>query len=119
MSIKSFTNLIVWQKSHALIIDLYKKLQGFPKEELYGLTSQMKRCSVSVSSNIAEGFVRKSKKEKINFYCIALGSITELQNQLLLARDLTFISKEVFNKFAGDTIEISKMLNTLIKRVSE
>ena len=119
MSIKSFTNLIVWQKSHALIIGLYSKLQLFPKEEIYGLTSQMKRCSVSVSSNIAEGFVRKSKREKVNFYYIALGSITELQNQLLIARDLKFITNEVFKKLANDTIEISKMLNTLIKRVSE
>lgn len=78
MKIQSFTDLIAWQKTHQFIIDLYKVFGTFPKEEIYGLTSQMKRAVISISSNIAEGFSRKSAKEKIQFYYIALGSLTEL-----------------------------------------
>ena len=92
MSIKSFTDLIVWQKEHALVLEIYKITSFFPKEELYGLTSQIKRAIISVTSNIAEGFVRHSKKEKVQFYYVSLGSITEVQNHLIIARDLHFIT---------------------------
>jgi len=92
MSIKSFTDLIVWQKGHALVLEIYKITSFFPKEELYGLTSQIKRAIISVTSNIAEGFVRHSKKEKVQFYYVSLGSITEVQNHLIIARDLHFIT---------------------------
>ena len=92
MSIKTFTDLIVWQKGHALVLEIYKITSFFPKEELYGLTSQIKRAIISVTSNIAEGFVRYSKKEKVQFYYVSLGSITEVQNHLIIARDLHFIT---------------------------
>ena len=92
MSIKSFTDLIVWQKGHVLVLEIYKITSFFPKEELYGLTSQIKRAIISVTSNIAEGFVRHSKKEKVQFYYVSLGSITEVQNHLIIARDLHFIT---------------------------
>ena len=92
MSIKTFTDLIVWQKGHALVLEIYKITSFFPKEELYGLTSQIKRAIISVTSNIAEGFVRHSKKEKVQFYYVSLGSITEVQNHLIIARDLHFIT---------------------------
>ena len=90
--IKSFTDLIVWQKGHALVLEIYKITSFFPKEELYGLTSQIKRAIISVTSNLAEGFVRHSKKEKVQFYYVSLGSITEVQNHLIIARDLHFIT---------------------------
>ena len=92
MSIKSFSDLIVWKKGHVLFLEIYKISSFFPKEELYGLTSQIKRAIISVTSNIAEGFVRHSKKEKVQFYYVSLGSITEVQNHLIIARDLHFIT---------------------------
>ena len=76
--IQSFTDLDTWEKGHQLVISIYKKTQLFPREEMFGLTSQMKRCSVSVTSNIAEGFSRQSYKDKIRFYYISKGSLTEL-----------------------------------------
>lgn len=114
MIAKSFTDLIVWQKSHKLILSIYEAVKDFPREEVYGLSSQIKRAAISVSSNIAEGFVRQTKKEKIQFYYIALGSLTELQNQLLIAKDLKFILIKDFNLLAERTIEVSKLINGLI-----
>jgi len=87
----------------------------FPVIEQFGLTNQIRRAGVSITSNIAEGFSRQSYKEKIQFYSIALGSVTEVQNQLLISRDLEYISKEEFKMLAVLTVEINKMLNGLIK----
>lgn len=115
MVAQSFTDLIVWQKAHSFVLSIYKVTNNFPKEELYGLTAQIKRATVSISSNLAEGFVRHSKKEKAQFYYIALGSITEVQNQLLIARDLKFLYKKDFNALATNTIELSKLTNGLIR----
>lgn len=95
---------------------VYKNSKKFPKDELFGLTSQMRRCAVSITSNIAEGFSRNFWKEKLQFYSIALGSITELQNQLLVARDVGYISQEVFYDIAEQTIRVSKLTNGLIKK---
>lgn len=94
MKIQSFTDLTAWQRGHELVIAIYKITKVFPREELYSLVDQMRRCTVSITSNIAEGFSRKSYKEKIQFYSMALGSTTELQNQLLVARDVGYIKKE-------------------------
>src|SRR3989344_5276169 len=88
--IQSFTDLEAWKRGHALTLEIYKITKTFPKEELFGLTSQIRRSALSITSNIAEGFSRKSSKEKIQFYFIALGSTTELQNQLLLSRYIAF-----------------------------
>lgn len=113
--IRSFTDLKAWQEGHELTIWVYKITKKFPKEEMFGLTSQMKRCVVSITSNIAEGFSRRTKKEKIQFYFIALGSVTELQNQLLVAKDIQYISREKFDQIAPKTVKIHKMINGLIK----
>lgn len=118
-TIKSFTDLTAWKKSHQLVLDIYKITQDFPKEEIFGITNQMRRCSVSVTSNIAEGFSRKFKKEKIYFYRISLGSLTELQNQLLIARDVNYLKKETFNKISQKTIECHKLINGLIKSAKD
>jgi len=114
--IRSFTDLVVWKESHKLVLMIYETTKKFPKDELFGLTNQIRRASVSITSNIAEGFSRNSYKEKTQFYAISLGSLTEVQNQLLIARDTGFISKDVFDKIADQTVLISKLCNGLIKK---
>ena len=81
--IKSFTDLNAWKEGHKLVLMIYETTKKFPKEEIFGLTIQLRRCSVSITSNLAEGFSRQSYKEKSYFYSMALGSVTELQNQIL------------------------------------
>lgn len=113
--IKSFTDLIVWQEGHKLVLEIYKMTKVFPKEELYGLVSQMRRAAVSVTSNIAEGFSRRSYKEKTRFYRQGLGSLTELQNQLLISRDLSYIKSSSFDVVVEQMISVHKLFNRLIK----
>jgi len=113
--IKSFTDLTAWQKAHEFVVAIYRETKLFPKEELFGLTSQMRRAAVSITSNIAEGFSRKSHKEKIHFYFIALASLTELQSQILIARDIDFIDTEKTNKLAEKSNNVSKLIRGLIK----
>ncbi len=113
--IKSFTDLHAWQEGHGLVLKIYKLTKTFPAEERFGLTNQIRRCAVSVTSNIAEGFSRKSKNEKSQFLYIALGSVTELQNQLVIARDIEYLNKEEFNMVAEATVVVSKLINGLIK----
>lgn len=114
--IKSFTDLIAWKEGHRLVLAVYKITKQFPKEEQFGLTIQLRRAVVSITSNIAEGFSRYSYKEKSQFYSIALGSLTEVQNQLLIAKDLEYITKEEFNEIATQTVTINKIINGLIKK---
>jgi four helix bundle protein len=113
--IQSFTDLIVWQEAHKLALEIYRITKSFPKEETYSLIDQMKRCSISITSNIAEGFSRQSKKEKIQFYFTSKGSLTELQNQLLLARDVKYLTPESFKLVAEQTVLVHKLLNGFIK----
>lgn len=114
--IKSFTDLNAWKEGHKLVLDIYKITQKFPKEELFGLTNQLRRAAVSLTSNIAEGFSRNSFKERIQFYHVSLGSLTEIQNQLLVARDIGYISEGDFKEIAEDTITVHKIINGLIKK---
>ena len=114
--IKSFTDLKAWQEGHKLVLMIYDITKQFPKEEIFGLTNQLRRAIVSFTSNIAEGFSRQSYKEKVKFYFMALGSLTEVQNQLLIAKDIEYISQKDFNKIAQQTIEVSKITNGLIKK---
>ena len=113
--IKSFTDLNAWKEGHKIVLEVYRITRNFPREEQFGLTIQLRRAAVSFTSNIAEGFSRNSYKEKLQFYFIALGSLTEIQNQLLIAKDLEYISKEAFKKIAEQTITVSKITNGLIK----
>ncbi|MBU1032159.1 four helix bundle protein [Patescibacteria group bacterium] len=115
MSIQSFTDLTAWRRGHELVLEIYKITKNFPREELYSLIDQMRRCAISITSNIAEGFSRKSYKEKIQFYSMALGSTTELQNQVLVAKDVGYITKEKFDSLAFLTVEVHKLINGLIK----
>lgn len=115
--ITSFTDLQTWKVAHQLVIAIYKIIKTFPSEEKYALIDQMRRCALSITSNIAEGFSRQSKKEKVQFYYTAKGSLTELQNQLLLARDIHYVTKESFSIIAQQTIQVSRLLTGLIKSV--
>lgn len=114
--IKSFMDLIAWQEGHKLVLQTYKITKQFPKEEQFGLTNQLRRAAVSVTSNIAEGFSRNFYKEKLQFYAVSLGSTTEIQNQLLIARDLQYIANEIFSEIADQAIKVNKITNGLIKK---
>jgi four helix bundle protein len=114
--IKSFTDLIAWQNGHKLVLEIYQITKNWPNQEVFGLIIQIRRAAVSITSNIAEGFSRSSYKDKCKFYSIALGSLTEVQNQALIARDLAYLNKEQFNKIAEQTILVSKLINGLIKK---
>src|SRR3989344_5414560 len=111
----SFTQLFAWQEGHVLVLSIYQIVKTFPRDELFALTSQMRRAAISITSNIAEGYSRKSYKEKIQFYYMSLGSLTELQNQLYIAKDIEYLSKEKFNEIAAKTVHVSKLVNGLIK----
>ncbi len=113
--IKNFYDLNAWLKGHELVLLIYKITNFFPKEERFSLVDQIRRASVSVTSNIAEGFSRQSKKEKIQFYFMALGSLTEIQSQLFVSKDLSFMDKREFQECFELTVVIQKLLNGLIK----
>lgn len=113
--IKSFIDLYAWQEGHKLVLMIYRLVKKFPKDELFGLISQIRRCVVSITSNISEGFSRGSYKEKLQFYSIAQGSVTELQNQLLIARDVKYISQEEFQGVADQSVTAHKIIGGLIK----
>ena len=112
--IQKFTDLLAWQEGHRLVLMVYKETKNFPLEEKYGLIDQMRRAAVSFTSNIAEGFSRKSSKEKYQFYSNARGSMTELQNQFLIAKDVGYLSKEVFNKIVQQSITTNRLLSGLL-----
>lgn len=115
IKIKSFMDLNSWKESHILVLEIYKITREFPKEEIFGLVSQMRRCAVSITSNIAEGFSRQSYKDKIQFYSIAQGSLTELQNQLLICKDVEIIKIDTFNRLADQSVIAHKLISGLIK----
>ena len=105
---RNHKDLIVWQKSMALVKRVYEITRAFPHEEMFGLTSQMRRAAVSIPSNIAEGYGRIYDKERINFLSIALGSASELETQLMISEDLGFTAN-------GDNAELSSLNNEVIR----
>jgi four helix bundle protein len=113
--VQSFTDLIVWQKSHELTLQIYSITKKLPAEERFGLVSQMRRASVSISANIAEGFKRRGPKDKANFYNISQSSLSELDYYLILIHDLGYVHDlEDMQKLVE---EIGKMLNSLISSI--
>jgi len=114
MKIYSYKELIVWQKSIQLVKEVYILTEKFPKSELYGISLQMRRAAISIPSNIAEGFGRKSLKEYTQFYSIAYGSALELETQLIISKDLSFTDKSHFNNCESLITEILKMLNSMV-----
>lgn len=114
--ITKFTDLKAWQEGHKLVIQIYKTTSKFPQKETYALSNQMQRCSTSITSNIAEGFGRRSYKEKLQFYYQAQGSLTELKNQLLIARDVGYLKTDLFNQLAIQSNIAHQLLQGLITK---
>lgn len=113
--ITTFRDLNSWQAAYSLSLFIYTYTKDFPPSEQYGLTSQLRRAVVSVSSNIAEGFSRNTYKDKLQFYSVALGSLSEVESQMLVAKGLGFVSEEIFARFTVLSDEVSKLLHGLIK----
>ena len=115
---KTFRDLLVWQKSMTLVTEIYKISTGFPKDEAYGLTSQMRRCAISIPSNIAEGYGRNSTNEYIHFLRIATGSLYELQTQIEISMNLNYLKRANFDELYEYSREIERMLGSLIGKLS-
>ena len=107
---RDFHNLLIWKRSHQLTLEVYKVSQSFPKEELFGLTSQIRRAVSSVPTNIAEGCGRNSNKDFAHFLQIAIGSASEVEYELLLAHDLQYINKDEYERLINETVAIRKMI---------
>lgn len=116
VKICSFKDLLVWKKGHELVLYIYKLTKKYPNEEKYSLADQMRRAVVSVTSNIAEGFSRKSYKEKMQFYYQSFGSLTELENQLIISKDLQYITVVDFNTGTKMIISVQKLLHLFIAK---
>ena len=116
---KTHHDLSVWQKSIDFVTSVYKITEDFPKSEIYGLTNQVRRAVVSIPSNIAEGAARTSKKEFSHFLSISLGSLSEVETQLIVSRNLNFTPDEQFMRLMSDLIEIRKMIIGLKKSLSD
>ncbi|NPA37540.1 MAG: four helix bundle protein [Chlorobi bacterium] len=114
----SFEKLEVWQLSRKLSVNIYKTTSSFPHEELYGLTSQLRRAADSVSSNIAEGNFRLSQKDKAHFFEMSFSSLMEVMNQLIISFDLKFLNEETLNSYRKEIAELSNKLNSLHKNIS-
>lgn len=113
--IQTFTDLLAWQEGHKLVLLVCEIINKFPREEKFALTDQMRRCVISITSNIAEGFSRQSPKEKIQFYSIAKGSNTELLNQLIIAKDVKYLSEQDFEKLSYQSVKVGRFITGLIK----
>jgi four helix bundle protein len=114
---RNFKNLQVWQKGHTLVLEAYKGTIGFPREETYGLTSQIRRSAVSIPANIAEGCGRSGDAELARFMLIAMGSASELEYHLLLAKDLDYLDPLQYEDLAEKTQEVKRMLAPFINKL--
>jgi len=114
--IKAFTDLKVWQEGHKLVILVYKITKAFPKQETYSLVNQMRRSATSVTSNIAEGFGRRSYKEKVQFYYLSQGSLIELKNQLLIAKDVDYLKDSDYINLKEQSNITHQLLQGLITK---
>lgn len=116
--IQSFTDLNVWKEGHKLVIAVYRVTGQFPKSETYSLVDQMRRAASSVTANIAEGFGRQTYKEKLQFYYLAQGSLTELKNFILIARDVNYLEQKDFNELAEQANLTHKLLQGFYRKLS-
>lgn len=119
MPLKSYKELIVWQKAYQLTLLVYKETEKFPKSEIFGLSSQLRRAAVSIASNIAEGYQRQHGGEYVQFLSIAFGSCAEVETQLLLCKDLCYLSESNFFILNNLLTEVGKMLYALIAKIKE
>jgi four helix bundle protein len=113
--VRDFRQLSVWEKSHRLALEIYAVTACFSRDELYGLTSQIRRAAVSIPSNIAEGCGRDGEAELARFLRIALGSASELEYQIILARDLSYLEALAYERLSAEVVEVKRMLGGLIK----
>jgi four helix bundle protein len=113
--LKNYRDLNVWQRAYRLCLEIYKATKTFPKDEQYNLTSQIRRAAVSIPSNIAEGYGRKTTPDYIRSLYISYGSICELETQIMIAGDLEYISREIMVNIQEDIREVERMLKALIK----
>lgn len=118
-NVSTYKDLLIWQKGIKIVKEVYLICKDFPKDELYDLTSQVKRSSVSIPSNIAEGWGRNYTKSYVQFLKYSRGSLLELETQIIIAKELGFISTQNFNKIQGLITEESKMLNAFIKSIDK
>jgi four helix bundle protein len=118
-AIKTFRDLLVWQKSMALVTEVYRASSSFPADERFGLTSQLRRCVVSIPSNIAEGFGRDTTNDYLRFLGIAKGSLYEAQTQIEIGRNLQFIEESRFSILLEQAREIERMLTSMIRKLRE
>ncbi len=116
---QDYRKLKVWEKSHELTLDIYKITKSFPKDELYGIVSQLRRSTSSIPANIVEGCGRKTKTDFARFLTIAIGSANETEYFLLLSKDLKYISENDHLKLSNEVIEVRKMLLSLVSKVIE
>ena len=117
MKSRSFQSLLVWEKAHNFVLSLYKRTKSFPEDERFGLTSQIRRASISITANIAEGYRKISKKDKLRLFNVSQGSLSEVFNYLILVRDLNYISKEEYNIFENEIESIDKLLNAYCSKI--
>lgn len=115
----NFRNLQVWQKSMTLTTNIHFSTKNFPKEEIFGLTSQIRRSSISIPSNIAEGFGRDSNKEYLRFLNVSIASLFELQTQLEIGKNIEYLTEQEFNKIYEDSRELERMLVSFINKIRE
>ena len=115
---KTFRDLLIWQKSMTLVTKNYQLTQKFPKEEIFGLTSQIRRCTVSIPSNIAEGYGRQSNKEFGRFLNIAVSSLFEYQTQIEIAKNVNYINEKEFNQLYENSRELEAMIISFTKKVN-
>ena len=118
MAVNNFKDLIAWQKSHLLVLEIYTATSTFPKSEQFGLTNQLRRAAVSIVSNIAEGFGRRTVADRTHFYDMARASLHEVQAQLMVARDVGFMQDKVHEKSDTFSIECHKILTGLINKTN-
>jgi four helix bundle protein len=118
MPVKNYRDLIAWQKSMDLVEEIYRITKAFPREEIYGLTSQLRRCGVSIPSNIAEGQGRRTDAEFAHRLSIAHGSLREAETQLMIAKRLAYIADEQLDNLLVKTAEVGRLINGLWKTLS-
>lgn len=116
-SVKTYRDLLIWQKAMELVTQVYSITNSFPDSEKFGLTSQLRRSSISIPANIAEGYGRKSPGDFKRFLNISMGSLFELQTELEIAKNLDFIPNEIFSKLHEDSREIERMMSSFITKV--
>jgi four helix bundle protein len=115
--LRNYRDLQVWSKAYALTLELYRLSRRFPKEEIYGVTSQLRRAAVSIGANLAEGCGRRTNAEMARFVRIAMGSASELDHHLLLCKDLEFLQDEDYKRTSRNLVEVRKMLGALLDSI--